>query len=33
MEETGDITVVIVEGNRFLRSGIRQALESSPTWR
>ena len=30
MEENGDITVVIVEGNPFLRSGIRQALESQP---
>ena len=30
MEETGQITVVIVEGNQFLRSGIRQALESQP---
>ena len=30
MEENGDITVVIVECNPFLRSGIRQALESQP---
>ena len=30
MEETGQITVVIIEGNQFLRSGIRQALESQP---
>ena len=30
MEETGRITVAIVEGNQFLRSGIRQALESQP---
>ena len=30
MEETGQITVVIVEGNQFLRSGIRLALESQP---
>ena len=30
MEETGDITVVIVEGNQFLRSGIRLVLESQP---
>ena len=28
MEENGDVTVVIIEGNQFLRSGIRQALES-----
>ena len=30
MEETGRITVAIVEGNQFLRSGIRQAMESQP---
>ena len=33
MEETGRITVAIVEGNQFLRSGIRQALESQPDLR
>ena len=33
MEETGRITVAIVEGNQFLRSGIRQALESQPDMR
>ena len=30
MEKTGQTTVVIVEGNQFLRSGIRLALESQP---
>ena len=30
MEETHNVTVVIVEGNQFLRSGIRQALQSHP---
>ena len=30
MEKTDQITVVIIEGNQFLRSGIRQALESQP---
>ena len=30
MEDRDQITVVIIEGNQFLRSGIRQALESQP---